>query len=243
MFSSRLVLRELDIGPDPRLGEAELTNVPAGAVVAGSVVAFAASISQQHGHDVLQSLLLAQLAANAKASRHKDPLNWYKAYQSTFESIGWVAFASTNFTRYIPPVGRYTIAAVIRDVLRTKTTPEEFELVNSTLSAFARDESAPAQFVWECPSHSGGIGNFQVGLATEEDNGTVTLQLGRFAFETTAQVIRLAFEEFGRDAKFQTSYVAMTLDEEVFARLRTAIEKKLESRFNTSVARIDLSPE
>ena len=47
------------------------------------------SVSQQHAQDVLQSLLLAQLAATAKVDRHKDPLNWYKTYQSTLEQIGW----------------------------------------------------------------------------------------------------------------------------------------------------------
>jgi hypothetical protein len=238
--SPRGVLRELDIGPDPQSGEVELTGTPIGAVVAGSIVALDGSVSQQHGQDVLQSLLLAQLAANPKASRHKDPLTWYKTYQSTLEETGWVASASTSFTRYLSPVSRYRISSVITDLFRGKTTPEELSLVSRTLSAFMRDQAAPAQFVWECPSHSGGIGNFQFGLATEEDN-IVTLQLGRFAFEAPAHVTRLAFEEFGKDTKFLSSYVAMTLNEELFARLRNAIAEKLESRFSGSVAQVELT--
>jgi hypothetical protein len=48
------------------LQASELTEASA-AVVAGSIVAFAPGVDEQHRQDVLQSLLLAQLAANAKA--------------------------------------------------------------------------------------------------------------------------------------------------------------------------------
>jgi hypothetical protein len=241
MHSVRRALRELDIGPELQPGQLDFTGAPMGVVVAGSIAALDSSVSEQHGHDVLQSLLLAQLAANAKANRYSDTLNWYRAYQSTLESVGWIVSASTGFTRFIPQVSRYTISTVITDLFRPKATPEELSLVNSTLAAFIRDPTAPGQFIWECPSHSGGIGNFQFALAAEEeDDNIVTLQLGRFTFEVPVHVTRLAFEEFGTDAKFSTSYVAMTLNEQVFSSIRNAITAKLASRFDGSVAEIEL---
>ena len=241
MPSPRQALRELDIGPEEPFGQVEFTGgAPTGAAVAGSLIALDGSLTEQHVQDVLQSMLLAQLAANVKADRHKDPLNWYKSYQSTFEQIGWVVSASTNFTRYLPQTSRYTVATVITDLFRRKTLPEELSLVTRTLAGFRRDEAAPAQVVWECPSHAGGIGNFQFGLATEEED-TVTLRLGRFTFEAPAQVTRLALEEFGSDTKFLNSFVAMTLNEEVFAQLRGSIAQKLESRLGGSVAMVELT--
>lgn len=241
MLSLRQALREIDIGPEQQLGEVELTGHATGAAVAGSLIAIDGSVTEQHVRDVLQSVLLAQLAASAKADRHKDPANWYKVHQSTLEQIAWVVSASTSFVRYLPQTSRYTMSTVVTDLYRPKTTQEELSLISRTLSAFVRDQGAPAQFVWECPSHSGGIGNFQFGLVTEGDDNTVTLKLGRFSFKTPTHVTRLAFEEFDKDAKFLSSYAAMTMNEEVFAQLRSAIAKKLENRFSGSVAQITLS--
>lgn len=239
MLSSRGALRDLDIGPDPRLASVELTGISTGAVVAGSLVALDGSVSQQRGRDVMQSMLLAQLAANVKASRFREPSSWYKAYQSTLESIGWVVSGSTSFSQYISPVSRFTIADVIRDCFRLRTTAAELSLINRTVAAFTSDPGAPSQFIWECPSHSGGLGNFQFGLAAEEEDA-LTLQLGRFVLETPQHVVRLAFQEFGREAKFTTSHVSMTLNEDFFSRLRSEIESKLEGRYEVSVSPIEL---
>jgi hypothetical protein len=240
MSSRRDAVHELEIGPELRLGTLELGPTVVGAVVAGSILAFDDKVTEQHTRDVMQSVLLAQLAATAKWDRDKDPANWYKTYQSTLEQIGWVVSASTAFTRYVSTTSRYTISTVITDTFRRRTTPQELALVTRTLDAFTRDQGSPAQFVWECPSHSGGIGNFQFGLVEEEDNGTVSVQLGRFTFDAKVHVTRLAFEEFRDNTNFRTSYVAMTLNEDVFGPLRDAITKKLESRYSGSVAPIEL---
>jgi hypothetical protein len=240
MLTPRGALRDLDIGPDPRLTQVDLTDTPTGAVVAGSIVALDGSVSPQHGRDVMQSLLLAQLAANAKANRFRESLNWYKTYQSTLESIGWVVSGSTSFKQFNSPVSQFTIGSVINDCFRFNVTSEELNLVNRTFRAFVRDPTSPAQFVWECPSHSGGLGNFQFGISAETD--VVMLQIGRFVLDTPQRVVRFALEEFGHNARFTTSFASMTLNEGFFAQLRTEIEKKLDGRFDASVAPIELPP-
>jgi hypothetical protein len=233
-------VQALDIGPDELSEPLELTDRAIGAVVAGSIVVIDQGVTGQHQQDVLQSLLLAQLAANAKADRHKDPTTWYRAYQETLTPVGWVVEASTTMTRYQPPGTRFTVPMVITDLFKRKVLPEELALIAETLSAFKRDAGGPAQFVFECPSHAGGIGNFQVGLVTEED-GVVSLRLGRFSFITTAHVTRLILEEFPTDAQFQAGFTAMTLNEQVYATVRSAIAKKVESRFSGSVAQVELT--
>jgi len=240
VLTPRGILRDLDIGPDPRLAQVELADSPTGAVVAGSIVVLDSGISPQHGRDVMQSLLLAQLAANAKANRFREALNWYKTYQSTLESVGWVVSGSASFKQFNSPVGQFTLGSVISDCFRLSVTPEELQLVNRTFRAFVRDPASPAQFIWECPSHSGGLGNFQVGLSSETD--VVMLHLGRFVLDTPQRVVRLALEEFGHNSKFTMSFASMTLNEGFFAQLRTEIEKKLDGRFDASVAPIELPP-
>ena len=239
MAISREFIQTLDVGPVPASGLLQLTETAVGAVVAGSIVAINQGVTEQHQRDVLQSLLLAQLAANANSDRHKDPVNWYQAYQRTLEQVGWVVEASTTMTRYLPPGTRFTVPMVINDLFKKRVLPEELSLITKTLNSFNREAGGPAQFVFECPSHAGGIGNFQFGLAAEED-GVVSLQLGRFSFTTTAHVTRLTLEEFPLDAEFRAGFTAMSLNEQMYAVVRDAIAKKLEGRFVGSVALLEL---
>ncbi len=58
-------------------------------VVAASVVAFSDGVFGQQKEDLLNSTLLAQLAANRKYDRERDTHNWYLLYRSVLEQVGW----------------------------------------------------------------------------------------------------------------------------------------------------------
>ncbi|MEU1409005.1 hypothetical protein ABZ471_43275 [Streptomyces sp. NPDC005728] len=233
-------LRELDVGPEPAQSKGFGTE-EAGAAVAAALVSVTSRVSSQHVQDVFRSLLLAQLAATAKADRLAEPAVWYKYHQSTLEQIGWVASQSTVFTAYSPSTVPYTITTVVTDLMESVTTAGEAELVRRTLRSFTGDSSEPAQFVWECPSHAGGKGNFQFALASEGSGGSgLMLRVGRFSFTTRKYVTRLSKERFESDARFQRSLVTLVLDERVHARLREAVAAKLGNRADGMVAGIDL---
>src|SRR5216683_1057876 len=55
---------------------------PSAYVNAGSVVSFVSGVSSRNQTDVLNTTLLAQLAANKKFDREIDTVNWYKFYRS-----------------------------------------------------------------------------------------------------------------------------------------------------------------
>lgn len=237
-------IRELDIGPErPTAGvalrENALVGDAFGAVVAGSLVAFAPGVSELHQHDVLQSLLLAQLAANAKAERHKDPVAWFRVYRGVLEQTAWVVDASSNATRYLPQASTFSVATVVNDAFRTRVAPEELAYVTGVVSALRSDVNGTSQFVFECPSHSGGIGNFQAVLAAEED-GVVSLRLAQISFNAPQHVTRLMLEEFTSSAQFQVGFLALTQNEQVYARLRSSIASKVQSRLTGSVALLEL---
>jgi hypothetical protein len=236
-------MRDMDIGPKvarfAALQDAELAG-PSAAVVAGSIVAFAPGISEQHHLDVLQSLLLAQLAANAKADRQKDPAGWFTAYRGVLEQTAWVVEASAAAARYQPPFAKFTIATVVDDAFRPKIIAEQLPFVTATIAAFRSDQNSGAQLVFECPSHSGGIGNFQVALASDGD-GAVTIWLAQISFNAPRHVVRLLQEEFTNTAQFRVGFLALSMNEEVFARLRPALDAKLQDRFDGAVAPVQLS--
>lgn len=236
-------IRDMGIGPEvaryAALQDAELAD-PSAAVVAGSIVAFAPGISEQHRQDVLQSLLLAQLAANAKADRQKDPAGWFTAYRGVLEQAAWVVEASAAAARYQPPFVKFTVGTVVDDAFRPKVIAEQLPFVTAAIAAFRSDQNSGAQLVFECPSHAGGIGNFQVALAAEED-GMVTIRLAQISFNAPQHVIRLLQEEFTNAAQFRVGFLALSMNEEVFARLRPAIATKLQDRLDGAVAPLQLS--
>lgn len=238
-------IRALDIGPElstsvVQLKDNALEDKAFGAVVAGSLVAFAPGVSELHQQDVLQSLLLAQLAANAKAERHRDPVAWFAAYRSVIEQTAWVVEASSTSTRYLPQVSRFSAATVVNDEFRRKVTPEELAYVTATVNTYRSDLNGVSQLVFECPSHSGGIGNFQVALAAEED-GVLSLRIAQMSFNAPQHVTRLMLEEFTSTAKFQVAFLALTQNEELYAKVRSAIAGKVETRFPGSVALLELA--
>lgn len=237
-------IRSLDLGPKlPAsfvwLTDNALEDKASGAVVGGSLVAFAPGVSELHQRDVLQSLLLAQLAANVKAERHKDPVAWFKAYRSVLEQTAWVVAASSTATRYLPRVSKFSATTVVNDTFREQVAPEELAYVTATVDTYRSDLNGASQLVFECPSHSGGIGNFQVALATEED-GTVSVHIAQVSFNAPQHVTRLMLEEFTNTAKFQVGFLVLIQNEEVYATVRSAIAAKVDSRFPGAVVFLQL---
>ncbi|GAA2670037.1 hypothetical protein [Actinoplanes palleronii] len=236
MSDLRSFVRDLDIGPVLD-GSVDLDGPAASAaVVSGCVAVFSAATSTAHKRDVLQCLLLAQLAANAKADRHRDATTWYGTYQKTLEQVGWVVSASSRSSRFRASTAHFTIGDVAADSFKERNEPGETAAVAGAFQSFAANPGLAANLVFECPSHSGGIGNLQVALADEVANGTVGLQVLGVTFETPEYVARLVTHDFGEQAKIQVSYTASTLNEQTFGKVRAAIDKKLAGRFDASVA-------
>lgn len=237
-------VRALDLWPQgpPSLQELEagLEGEAGAAVVAGTLVAFAPGVSEPHRRDVLQSLLLAQLAANAKAERHKQPSAWFSAYRGVLEQIAWVVESSIATSRYRSGVTRFSVSNIANDTFRNRVGPDELRLVLSALNAARSGEHGSAQMVFECPSHSGGIGNFQLALATEEE-GELQLYIAQVSFNAPQHVVRLLSEEFTASAQFQVAFLALTQNQAQYEEVRAAIAAKVESRFAGSVALLELA--
>ena len=65
----------------------------------GSLVSFINNVPSQQRVDVLNSSLLAQLAANKKHDPYKDTENWFKFYAKVMKNVGWV-IQDFEFTDY-----------------------------------------------------------------------------------------------------------------------------------------------
>jgi len=211
----------------------QLDEQAVGAVVAGNLVAFDPGVSAQHRKDVQQSLLVAQLAAGVKADRYRDVTGWMRQYLSVLEQIAWVTTTAYAATRYLPQVPKFDAATLIQDTFRRKLgdCPKE---VSDVLAAYKGSDGA-AQVVFECPSHSGGLANYQVVHVTEDDGGDITLWMASTSLNAPQHVVRLFEADLPAGTQIQVGWVVLTLDESVFARLRSSLDGKLQGRYEPSV--------
>ena len=87
-------------------------------VDAGSLVCFSSEhvINEQQKKDVLNSILLSQLAADKKYNRFTDPSDWYAFYREVASQIGWITQSFKPFERYVSFPNKFQISDVVIDI-------------------------------------------------------------------------------------------------------------------------------
>jgi hypothetical protein len=207
----------------------------AGYVDAGSLVSFVAGVPLQHKHDVLNSTLLAQLAANAKYDREKQTTDWYKYYRTVLENVGWVLGGFT-FTIYESGGAEFTADKVILKILEAIATGNDLAVVAATMEALnSLGDDDPAVKIFETSSHSASNGAFQIAAAAESD-GVVVLKIGAFSFSTTQSVTRVLWFRFSSGAtSFYKGDEVINLDDQIYAQVRQAVVEKLGDKAVTFV--------
>ncbi|HEU4562492.1 MAG TPA: hypothetical protein VFS20_31975 [Longimicrobium sp.] len=209
-------------------------------VDAGSLVSFAVGVSAEHQSDILNSTLLAQLAANKKYNRETQTVEWYAFYHEVLENIGWV-IQDFSFTRFSASGGSASVDAVVMTLLAALATGSQLALAQTTIKAL---QSLPANdsrvVLFETNSHTMDKGNFQIGLAND-DGGIPVMTFGAFYFSSSQQVTRLFSWEFkDSDTSFYQATETVSLNEDVYGQVRQQIIQKLGANATLFVANLDI---
>lgn len=235
------ILRAMVAGPTTDGVVTADPSKASGFVNDGSLVSFVAGVSQQNQADVLNSTLLAQLAANKKFDREKATVDWYQFYRSVLENVGWVVQEFT-FDQYNVGGSSATVDKIVLDVLGAIAVGDELALVTSTLNAVkSLAGSGDNRFVlFDQASHSDSNGNFQISLCTES-GGHVAMKIGCFYFSSTEQVTNFLW--FGFSSSNSTIYKggqAVVLDPDVYTQVRPTIITKLGDKAKSFIADLDI---
>jgi hypothetical protein len=227
---------ELDLITSLPLGVAEaahtnaLANDEIGAVVAGSVIAFENDLTPTDKEWVESGFLLAQLAASAQGDRYRDPPAWYRKYFEVIEMVGWVVEEKRTSQRFRPAGADYSVFSVVEKAFDQTGSPETTEAVKSIFKALRNNLAASRGVsLFECASHGGGLGNFQV-LTVRDDNGELSINLGRFRFNTPAHVVQLLNDKFPPSTDFEYGVSTFLLNRAQYARVSEAVKTKLGTR-------------
>jgi hypothetical protein len=212
----------------------------AGFVDAGSLMSFVAGLTGEHQKDVLDSTLLAQLAANKKFDREKNVEDWYKYYRTVLETVGWVV-EEFKFTRYETVGSTFTVEQVVLEILAALVAGSELTLVTATLNALkkAKDGSKPFT-IWDASTHSAENGNFQI-CAASDIGGVPTMALGAFHFSTKESTTRFLWFSYSNSkiAMYKAGQ-KISLNEITYSKVRQQVIDKLGNNAVRFVANLEI---
>ena len=216
------------------------TSKQQGAVSGGAVASFTSKLSSVHRSDVLNSTLLAQLAASKYHNRTTESSEWYKKYIYTLGKIGWVV-QDFEFEEYEADSQTLQVSNAIVDIVKAILSPSEIQGVERVLEVLRSSQNEPWWNVFDKKSTGpNNNGNFQILPCHEDVSGQVVMVLGLFYFTATSREdCWLWFHYNYRLQLFKATQVA-TLKQVAYSTVREAIINKLGEKANTFVGELQI---
>lgn len=205
-----------------------------------TLVSFAANVTGQNRKDVLNSLLLAQMAANKQFPENADLESWYKVISDTLKRIGW-AVEGGEFSDYKTEGNEFEVNTAILEVLGAALGGQLITIAKSLLTALKSLGDKDSKFIaFEKNTHTLSKGCFLVGVA-DETNGALTFSLAAFILSSSENITQILFFK-ARKAKSELKYTNMkaTLDSDIYADARADIAKRLSDSVRQYVSSIDI---
>ncbi|GBE89958.1 hypothetical protein SCP_1702840 [Sparassis crispa] len=213
-------IESVDIPPFDTFGLWKLAAVN-GSLLQSSV----GNLDPVHKDDVLNSTLLAQLAANQAGGDDKE--KWYKKFKEVLENVGWVV-ESFSFAE-IENVNTYgSVDKVVIAMLDPHLSPEAGTVVKATIDAMRRRVNASANVIFQENAWDGQTADFQVSVASAADGDNVQLHIGCFDYTAKGAAGNVLFFKFGhRAVKFTYATQTMVLNEDIYKIVRDMVKEKL----------------
>ena len=223
----------------PAAAPAELEK-PEGYVDKGGIVAFVAGVSAQNKADVLNSTLLAQLAADKKYNREKAVMDWYKYYGDVLEKVGWV-IQGYNWSKFQTSKMSFTMDEAVLEIAAAALTGDETAVIVATLDALRQLPKQDGRLqLFNHSATSESEGNFQISVCSETD-GSVAMRTMAFFFSAQQQTTDVLFFSFaGSSTDLTKSVQGQTLNSQVYATVRNAVLQKLGDNASTFIVNLNI---
>lgn len=213
---------------------------PAAFVDGGSVVAFVADVSGQNRQDVLNSTLLAQLAADKQFNRETDVMDWYNYYSTVLGKVGWVA-QGFNWQKYSSQEMSFTMDKAVLEIAAAALTGQEELVVAAALEAMKNlPEKDGRLTLFNHSASSDTEGNFQISVCTET-NGAVAMKTMAFYYNADQQSTDVLFFNFSSSSTtLNQATVVQSLNSDVYAQVRNSVLTKLGQNAQNFVLDLDI---
>jgi hypothetical protein len=218
-------LEAADVPPQP------LTQGHDQALIVGSdIVSFVAGVTPEQRQDIVNSSLLAQLAAKKTISDPSDIEGWYDRYFDVLSNIGWV-IQERDFATYSTSAQGFEAHNVIEELATALLAPNlaAIAVIKKVLEALrGMERDSPWITLFDRESKSAKNARFQVTLAeqTRDNQFLVSLMAFRLAAQSNlTQVLFFRFRTSEAELRHYTGKVAIAQD--VLSGIREDIKLKI----------------
>lgn len=220
--------------PPPPVKEGE----PAANVSANSVVSFTSDLPQQTKEDVLNSTLLAQLAANAAFDPEKQPKEWYQKYNDVLSNIGW-NFPSWDFSKLATSDKGFQISKEVIKLIRSVDVTAS-GMMSVVLASLEADDNKDAAEMFDSYSNPKEQANFQIGPC-DYNGGNAVMTSACMYFKATEHKHRFLWVTWkDKSTELWGSARKAELVSSVYENVRQAVKDKLGDRAKNYVMDIQL---
>jgi hypothetical protein len=205
-----------------------------------SVISFVSDVPGQSRQDVLNSTLIAQLAANKKYPNDADLIKWFETYCEVLSQIGWT-FQLKDSSDLSSSKTVFEMDAAIIELIGAAIGANAVAILKSTLAAFkSLSDSDNKIIAFEKNTHSLNKGSFQVGMVSVKDNA-VAIRMGGFLLSTEEVIRQILFFKGSKDKfNLQVKTVEGTLNTDVYDLVRNDIKSKLGISTQKYVAELEI---
>lgn len=210
-------------------------------VDSGSTVSFVGGVPLVKQQDVLNSTLLAQLAANKKYDRESQTEAWYGYYREVLENVGWVV-QSFSFTKYTETGATIKLDKTALAIIAEIASGNELTVLASTLKALEEsDPDSKQTTLFDSNGSQGEAGNFQLSTASVDPNGNIQMTLGAFYFKSSEHKSRFLFVTWStKNINLYFGAQSVILNEQIYATVRQTVIDKLGDNAQKFVADLDI---
>ncbi|MDF3832876.1 hypothetical protein P3W85_07940 [Cupriavidus basilensis] len=203
-------------------------NLPeaAGNVDAGNLVTFAHDVPAQARQDLLNSNLLAQLAADKQISRFTESAAWYKRYGDTLSNLTWQV-TRMRFSRYVPPGLQFNPREIVLAEMSKVESPQNVGLVRNTIDTLnSLPDDARAREVLQRFSSTDHELNLQVSFG----DGGSAVDIVCVIFATEEDIVDPLVQEFDVAAlksEIRIALLSGVINERLYPAIRQSVIDKL----------------
>lgn len=225
-----------DMDESPFAGE---NNVPDANVDASMISVFSDEVDETARADVLNSMLLAQLAADKKYNHSEETDKWYKKYVEVLENLGWV-FHNFEFTEYSIQSQGLGVDSFMLDLVRGIATGSMYFVAKAAIEFLKEQGGSRASKIFGSSSHKGKKGNFQMGECRLNDR-VLTLSIGCSYFSASDEEENFFALRFSsQDSHIYISTQKSMLNEDTYGQIRQDVINKLGKRAKQYIADLEI---
>jgi hypothetical protein len=218
-----------------------------GAVVSGSLLAFAEGVSRQNKEDVMDSFLFSTLVANKAFNPETESPQWYGKFNTVLAALGWFS-SSWSYARYRSTHQRFTMDQVGLEILASIVAAASLpgpasvamlKVAGDAVKALQAQEQPLRLFERQTKMHKGA--HSRVGACAQSEDGTVNVAMGAVNFLAASTVTDVLFWEWSSsEVAVYRGEDCLALNTRLYAGHRDLVKQRLGDNAKSAIEEFDI---